>query len=93
MKPAPPPPLRIELIAGSMRCFALGIFSLLPILGLPIAVLVLAMRWRIGRRARGFWNPAALYLHWGCQCASWGTALSSLVAIGVGMSIALAYDK
>ena len=80
---------RVELIETSMRCFVLGLFSLLPVIGLPIAALVWMMNWRIQRRAAGAWNPAERYLRGGCVCASWGAFLSSLTAIVLGMIAAV----
>jgi len=85
----PPPMNRAELIDRSLRCFVLGLWSLLPIIGLPIAAFVLMQNWRIQRRSRGMWNPAERFLRWACICASLGAGLSSLAAIVIGMLAAL----
>jgi len=81
----PPPLNRAELIDRSLRCFVLGLWSLLPIIGLPIAVLALMQNWRLHRRARGMWNPAERFLWWSWICATLGAGLSSLAAIVIGM--------
>jgi hypothetical protein len=84
-----PPLNRIELINSSLRCFTLGVFSLLPIIGLPIAAMVLARIWSIRRRSKGIWNPAERYLHWSGIFASWGAGFSSLAAVVFGMFTAI----
>ena len=80
-----PPLTRVELIDASMSCFTLGLISLLPVIGLPIAVLVLSRARGIRRREAGMWNPARRYLFWGQVCASWGAGISTLAAVIVGM--------
>lgn len=87
---SPPPMTRIELIHGSVSCFVLGLFSLLPVIGLPFAMVALARGWSIRRRSRGLWNPAERYLKWSGNCASWGAALSTITAITLGLLVALA---
>lgn len=82
-------PLRVELIRRSMSCFVLGFFGMIPLLGLPIAALVLARNWQIKRLAQGDWNPAANYLHWGCWLAVAGAALSLFASVVIGMMISI----
>jgi hypothetical protein len=84
----PPPPLRVEIIERSLRCFILGLFSLLPVIGLPLAAVVLVENWRIKSRAGAAWNPAGRYLHWACRCACWGAGISSLAALVLGLMAA-----
>jgi hypothetical protein len=83
-----PPSIRIEMIRRSMRCFVLGLFGLLPIIGLPFAVMVLVENWRLKSRFGAAWNPAGRYLRMGCLCASWGAGLSSLAAVFLGLMAA-----
>jgi hypothetical protein len=67
---------RVELIKKSLRCFVLGLLALLPILGLPMAVLALATIHSVTRRQGQEWNPAQQYLLWGRALAWWGGFVS-----------------
>jgi hypothetical protein len=88
-----PTPAKVQLIEGSMRCFVLGLVSLIPIIGLPLGAVVLALNFRLRSRHREVWNPAERYLKWGCICASWGAMLSSLAAIFIGLFAAISSEK
>jgi hypothetical protein len=71
------------MIEGSLRCFAFGLPGLLPVIGIPMAVLALLEYHRV-RRGRGEqWNPADRYLFWGGVCARMGLALFLLVPVVV----------
>jgi hypothetical protein len=80
MKPRPPL-AKIEMIERSMRCFKLGLFGLIPVIGIPMAVmsLVQARRVKLGRGAR--WNPAQQYLFWGALCARAGLWPILIIAV------------
>jgi hypothetical protein len=70
---------QIKLIESSIRCFALGLLGLVPVLGLPMAVLaVLHFRRAILHQA-GRWNPAGNYLVWGGVFGSLGLLISALI--------------
>jgi hypothetical protein len=64
---------KIVMLEGSMRCFVYGLIGLLPLIGLPFALLAL---WNGGRarvRERQYWNAAKPYRVWGTFCAALGT--------------------
>ena len=56
----PEPKIRIEIIERSEKCFWLGLFSLIPVLGLPLAVMSLGHNHRIRRLGAGQWNPVGI---------------------------------
>jgi hypothetical protein len=81
---------RIELIERSLRCFAFGLASLIPVFGIPMAVLAV-LQFRTVALGRGReWNPADRYLLWGFLFAGLGLLLSSLV-FGLIMLAVLEY--
>jgi hypothetical protein len=70
---------RIELMERSLRCFVWGLFSLLPVLGIPMSIMAV---WQYGRVKRGqgeMWNPAERYLFCGTVCARLGLAIDVLI--------------
>jgi hypothetical protein len=71
----PEPKIRIEIIERSEKCFWLGLFSLIPVLGLPLAVMSLGHNHRIRRLGAGQWNPASRYRYWGAVFARLAIAL------------------
>jgi hypothetical protein len=83
---APPPLPKNLMIERSLRCFVLGIFGLVPVLGLPALVLAGLDSWRIGRDHRGLWNAAGAYLTAGRIMALIGLLLNG----GVGLLIVAA---
>lgn len=68
---------RVKLIASSLRIFALGLASLLPVVGFVPALLAAVSGLRLGKQSREEWNPASAYL-------SWGIALA-LLSIGINL--------
>lgn len=69
----PPPPMgKIEMIERSMRCFAFGLAALIPVLGIPFAIVSLNQFHRVKRSQTAMWNPAQRYLFWGAMCARAG---------------------
>jgi len=73
------PMTRIEMIEGSLKCFAYGLIGLLPVIGIPMAV-ISAFQFSRVKRGRGeMWNPAHRYLFWGGVCARVSLALLILV--------------
>lgn len=67
------------MIEGSMRCFVFGLIGLLPVIGIPMAVISVAQYQRVKRGRGDMWNPAHRYFFWGGVCARMGLALFVLV--------------
>jgi hypothetical protein len=78
----PSPAVRIRLIERSLRCFALGSFSLIPLIGLPLAVLAILLHFQVWAESEKEWNPARRYLFAGFYLA-WFGALVSLGALAL----------
>jgi hypothetical protein len=66
---------KIEMMERSLRCFAFGLLGLLPVIGIPMAVISLVNYRRVIRGRGNQWNPAHRYLFWGGLCARMGLAL------------------
>jgi hypothetical protein len=80
---ARPPLTKIEMIERSMRCLVLGLFGLLPVVGIPMALLALRESRRVKFGQGAMWNPANRYRVWGCVCARLG--LWPILIIGILM--------
>jgi len=78
---------RVEIIQRSLRCFTMGLIGLLPVLGVPFAIIAVSNFFRIKRIAGGEWNPAQTYLTWGLATALSGLFLSVLVTFVVAIII------
>ena len=74
---------KTEMIERSLRCFVLGLFGLLPVMGIPMAVMSLAEYRRVMRGQGDMWNPAHRYLFWGGMCARAGGMWPILIAAAV----------
>jgi hypothetical protein len=85
MKPQPPMG-KIEMIERSMRCFVLGLWGLLPVIGIPMALMSLLQNRRVKLGQGAMWNPAERYLFWGALCARIG--LWPILIIGVLVAVA-----
>jgi hypothetical protein len=72
------PPERIRMLEDSLRCYAYGWCSFIPLVGLPLLVLTLIKFQKTRVRAAGEWNAASRYLNWGVILASIGGFLSAL---------------
>ncbi|MCX8091388.1 MAG: hypothetical protein N3I86_10765 [Verrucomicrobiae bacterium] len=76
-------------IRGSLLVFALGVASLLPLVGLATGLVTLGL-WGLVRGYWKAWNPAQRYLDWGARLALCGILLSlllgGLLVWGTGMS-------
>jgi hypothetical protein len=69
----PSPPLtKMEMIERSMRCFVWGLWGLLPIVGVPMALVSLHNYKRVKDNQGAMWNPAERYLFWGALFARIG---------------------
>jgi hypothetical protein len=73
---------RIRLIERSLRCFVFGLLSLMPLIGLGLALLAIRLHWQTWADSGGVWNPARSYLLGGFCLACLGFLLS-LVAIAL----------
>ena len=85
----PTPADKVRVIQQSLRCFVFGCLSLIPLLGLPFAILAVVRHldtWSQGDRE---WNPAKAYLVWGFGLA-W---LGGLISLGALAFIFVALTK
>jgi hypothetical protein len=82
-QPATRPPAmdKVDAIQCSLRCFTVGLFGLLPLLGIPFAIVALANYFKVRRGFAGQWNPAQRYLRWGITCALGGTFLTVVITV------------
>ena len=64
---------KIQMLKGSMRCFAFGLLGLLPVVGLPFAIAALWISGPVRMKEKQFWNAARPYRIWGTVCAAAGT--------------------
>jgi len=54
-----------QIINRSVRCFAFGLLSFIPVLGLAMGIIAWIHGFTVLRHRRGQWNPAEPYLHAG----------------------------
>ena len=78
----PTPADKVRVIEQSLRCFAFGLLSLIPLLGLPFAVLAVVRHRNAWSQGDGEWNPTKAYLVWGFGLA-WLGGLISLGALAI----------
>ena len=76
------PAEKIRVIEQSLRCFVFGCLSLIPLLGLPFAILAIVRHLNVWSQGDARWNPAKAYLLWGFGLA-WLGGLISLGALAV----------
>jgi hypothetical protein len=69
----------IAIIERSVRCFALGCLSLIPVIGLGLAILAIREHFRVWSAQDNIWNPARRYLTLGL-CLAW---VGATVTLGV----------
>jgi len=77
------PKIKIEIIERSVKCFWLGLFSLIPVFGVPLSVMALRHNRRLRQLGAGQWNPAERYRYWGAVCARLSDALVFIFATAV----------
>jgi hypothetical protein len=73
------PAVKIKMMEASIRCLVFGLLGLLPLIGLPFALLA---GWQSGvarAREKQHWNPARKLRLVGLACAIYG-ALTCTVA-------------
>lgn len=64
---------KIKMMKASLRCFFWGLLGLLPVIGLPFAILALVTSGGVRARQKLHWNPARPYWLGGVICAAFGT--------------------
>jgi ABC-type phosphate transport system permease subunit len=90
-----PPPVnpasmdKVEVIQLSLRCFTMGLIGLLPVLGIPFAIVALSNYFHVNRLVGTQWNPAQTYLTWGLATALCGLFLTVVIAGVFGSMIYL----
>lgn len=72
---------RISVMEGSLRCFALGLLSLIPPVGLIMLPMILIIGHRVRITAEDTWNPAKRFLAWGYYLAQVGGFLSLVFVV------------
>jgi len=83
---------KIQMLKSSMQCFAFGLLSLLPFIGLPLGLTALWISGRVRVKEKQFWNAARPYRIWGAVCAAVGTVLwAGILIIFVGRVLLFAY--
>ena len=85
----PTPADKVRVIEQSLRCFAFGLLSLIPLLGLPFAILAVTRHLNAWSQGAPEWNPARPYLAWGFGLA-W---LGGLISLGASAIIVVALTK
>ena len=86
---AKPPFDKVQVIERSLRCFAFGIIGLLPVIGMPFAVIAIGNFTQVKRREGSVWNPAGRYLGIGSLCATAGLGLSLLIVSAIAIQLYL----
>ena len=81
---------KVQVIERSLSCFAFGIIGLLPVIGVPFAVIALGNFAQVKRRKGSLWNPAERYLRTGSCCATAGLGLSLLIVSAIAIQMWLA---
>jgi hypothetical protein len=77
------------MIERSMRCLDLGLLGLIPVIGIPMAVMSLAQYRRVKRGQGALWNPAHRYLYWGGQCAFVGLLPILIIVVFAAVAVCL----
>jgi len=85
----PTPADKVRVIQQSLRCFVFGCLSLIPLLGLPFAILAVARHLNAWSQGEREWNPAKPYLVWGFGLA-W---LGGFISLGALAFIFVALTK
>ena len=81
----PTPADKIRVIEQSLASFVFGLLSLIPLLGLPFAILAVVRHLKAWSQGGQEWNPAKPYLLWGFGLA-WLGGLISLGALAMFVS-------
>jgi hypothetical protein len=68
---------KIKMMKASIRCLIYGVFSLLPVIGLPFGLAALWISGRVRQQEKHLWNAAKPYRVYGVICAAAGTILGT----------------
>jgi hypothetical protein len=71
------PAAKIKMMKASIRCLIYGVFSLLPVIGLPFGLAALWISGRVRLKEKLYWNAAKPYRIYGVVCAAVGTVLGT----------------
>lgn len=74
---------KLEMMEASFRCFRLGLWSLMPIIGIPIIFRTLTLNLRVETGSGTMWNPASGYLFWGAMLARLALMLNLVIVTTV----------
>jgi hypothetical protein len=86
--------VKIKMLKSSMKCFVLGLLSLLPIIGLPFGLAALWISGRVRVKENQLWNAARPYRICGAVCAAVGTILwAGILMIVVARVMMFAYGS
>lgn len=66
---------RIRMLKSSLECFVFGLLGLLPLIGLPFAMVALVISGNVRVRQRKYWNAAKPYWVAGVACGCAGIFL------------------
>jgi hypothetical protein len=72
---------KVRVIEGSLRCFRLGLASLVPVIGLAFAVFAMFEAQRVRQAVGNEWNPVRAYLRGGRALATLGLLISLIAVI------------
>jgi hypothetical protein len=84
---SPAPLAKIQMIERSMSCFTLGLFGLLPVIGIPMAAIALAKSRLVKLNQGDNWNPGERFRFWGAFFARVGIGLTLILGAFVGILI------
>jgi hypothetical protein len=82
---------KVETIERSISCFELGLLSLLPVIGLPMAVRSLFQYFRVHGEQAGLRNPVCRLRQWGLLFAALGAAEFVVILLAIAGCIASSY--
>jgi hypothetical protein len=78
---------KVQVIERSLRCFTFGVVGLLPVIGVPFALIALGNFTQVKRRKGSIWNPAGRYLGTGALCATAGLGLTFLIVSAIAIQM------
>jgi hypothetical protein len=81
----PTPAQKVSILEGSLRCFVLGLFSLIPLIGAGFAIAAMCEYRRVWRERAHEWNPAQVYVCWGQGLACFGALVTLAAIIFIGL--------
>ena len=83
---------KIETIQRSLRCFIFGLLALLPLIGIPMAVLAISDYYRVTTCTGDRWNVARPFLVWGYALGLVGLLISAAVVLFVVAAVGGAFS-